>query len=245
MKFADFLLTESINDKGIFKAIFVIGIPGSGKSYTSQQMKGVVSPKVVNTDNAFEYFADKFGKEANTETWNTLFGSDSKRITQSSLYHYINGMLPLIIDGTSSDASNILSRTGILESLGYDVGVVYVNTDLETAKKRVIERAKKINRTVDHDFIEKVHSKSEANKKYFKSKFSFFKEIDNNDFELSDKAMVSAYKAAQSFYLSEVENPIGSRTIESLKDAQEKYLVPSEQSKETIESKLQNWYKKK
>ena len=34
MSFEQFLLNESINDKGILKAIFIVGLPGAGKSYT-------------------------------------------------------------------------------------------------------------------------------------------------------------------------------------------------------------------
>ena len=55
-------MSESIEDKGIFKAIFVIGIPGAGKSYTVSKMNGAVTPRVVNTDRATEYLAKKFGK---------------------------------------------------------------------------------------------------------------------------------------------------------------------------------------
>ena len=50
-------ISESINDKGIFKAVFVIGLPGAGKSYTVSQLRGSVSPKVVNTDIAAEFWA--------------------------------------------------------------------------------------------------------------------------------------------------------------------------------------------
>lgn len=49
MNFSKFL-TESINDKGKFKAIFIIGIPGSGKTYTISKLKGIISPRVINTD---------------------------------------------------------------------------------------------------------------------------------------------------------------------------------------------------
>ena len=90
------------------------------------------------------------------------------------LYNYINGMLPLFIDGTSNDASNVLSRAGILESLGYDVGMIFIDTDIEVAKQRAIGR------TVDPSFIDKVYIFLEDNKKYFKSKFDFFKIYENN-----------------------------------------------------------------
>jgi 4-hydroxy-tetrahydrodipicolinate reductase len=59
MKFEEFLLQESINDKGILKAVFVVGMPGAGKSYTVSNLKGQVSPKIVNTDVALEFLSKK------------------------------------------------------------------------------------------------------------------------------------------------------------------------------------------
>jgi hypothetical protein len=50
MKFNQYL-TEGINDKGIFKAIFMGGSSASGKSYVIKQISsGSISPRLVNTD---------------------------------------------------------------------------------------------------------------------------------------------------------------------------------------------------
>ena len=57
--FKQFIINESINDKGILKAIFVVGLPGSGKSYTVQRLRGTVSPVVVNTDKVAEFLSKK------------------------------------------------------------------------------------------------------------------------------------------------------------------------------------------
>ena len=35
------LLTEGVYDKGIFKAVFLAGGPGSGKSYVAKQLFGI------------------------------------------------------------------------------------------------------------------------------------------------------------------------------------------------------------
>ena len=40
------LLTEGVFDKGILKAVFMAGGPGSGKSYVAQEIFGI--PKKVN-----------------------------------------------------------------------------------------------------------------------------------------------------------------------------------------------------
>ncbi len=72
------------------------------------------------------------------------------------MFQHLNGMLPLFVDGTSNDISNVLSRAGILESVGYDVGMVFIDTTLDAALSRADQRGKEINRHVDPKFIEKV-----------------------------------------------------------------------------------------
>lgn len=243
MNFEEFLLNESINDKGILKAIFVVGIPGAGKSYTLSKLQGKISPKVINTDIAVEYISKKIKVESTLENWKSIFSDKSKTITKKILNNYLDSMLPLFIDGTSSDASNILARAGLLESLGYDVGMIFVNTDLETAQKRAVERANKIGRHVPEDFIKSVYEKSQDNKEYFKSKFSFFKEINNSDGELTDSVLMDAYKKVQSFYEADIVNPIGKRNIESIKSSSEKYLIPSIITKEALSNKVEAWYR--
>lgn len=242
MNFKDFI-NESINDRGIFKAVFIVGIPGAGKTYTSSKLHGQVSPKIVNTDVAVEYISKKIKVESTLENWKSIFSDRSKTLTKKMLSNYLDSMLPLFIDGTSSDASNILSRAGLLESLGYDVGMVFINTDLDTAQKRAVERAAKIGRHVPEDFIKSVYEKSHENKEYFKSKFSFFKEINNSDGELTDEVLLDAYKKVQSFYESDVINPIGKRNISLIKTETAKYLTPVVITREMLSNKVEAWYR--
>lgn len=243
MNFSEFLLNESINDKGILKAIFVIGLPGAGKSYTLSSLKGTVSPKIVNTDIALEHLSQKTKIPATSENWKSVFRDTTKRMTSTMLYNYLNGMLPLFIDGTSNDASNILSRVGILESLGYDVGMIFIDTDVNIAKERAKARGEKLGRTVDDSFIDKVYKESIANKKYFKSKFDFFKIYENNGDGLDNSLMQTLFKQVQGFYNEEVKNPVGIRILEQLKENKEKYIAPSILDEDALKKKLSTWYK--
>ena len=235
-------VSESISDKGIFKAIFIVGIPGAGKSHTQTKLHGQVSPRIINTDRAVEYLSKKFGKPVNSETWPD-FKDSAHRITAGALQGYLDGALPLFIDGTSNDVSNILSRVGILESLGYDVGMVYINASLETAIKRAQARAQKNNRHVDEEFIRRVHALSEENKAYFKSKFSFYKEITNDDNTLTDELLQSAFKGVQGFFNEELHNPVGKRIKEKMITQKEKFLTPNIFTPETLKKKLDGWYR--
>lgn len=236
-------ISEGINDKGILKAVFVIGIPGAGKSYTVKQLNGSITPRVVNTDKAGEFLSVKTSTPINSQTWHSMFKDSATRITRNAIEGYLDGMLPLFIDGTSNDASSILHRMGILESLGYDVGIVYVSTTLEVAKARAKAREQEIGRAVDDSFIEDVHSRSEENAMYLKSKVHFFKEIENSS-GMDDKTIMKAFKAVQGFFEQPVENPVGKRALEKLQAEGKKYLVPSVISKEILTKKVDGWYKR-
>ena len=47
-------LNEGVYDKGIFKAFFLAGGPGSGKSFVTQAAFAGIGLKVVNSDTIFE-----------------------------------------------------------------------------------------------------------------------------------------------------------------------------------------------
>lgn len=236
-------MSESINDKGIMKALFVVGIPGAGKSYTVSQIKGSVSPKIVNSDISTEFLSKKLGVPANSENWKMLFRDNTKRMTRGLLTNYLNSMLPLFVDGTSNDLSNILGRAGILESVGYDVGMVFIETDLEVALDRAKKRGEEIDRHVDEDFIKKVHELSQENKTYFQNKFSFFREVNNNPGELNDQTIAKIFKQVQSFYNEPLENPVGIRTLEKLREGKETYLVPTVFEKDDLQKKVEAWFR--
>lgn len=236
-------ISESINDRGKLKAVFVIGLPGAGKSYTISKIRGPVSPVVVNTDKSIEFLSKKLGKEVTKDTWHH-FSDKSALMTKQQLVHYVNGMLPLFVDGTSNDVSNILNRIGILESLGYDVGVVFVSASLETAMQRAEARAKATGRHVDTDFIKRVHEQNEENKTYLAGKVGFFKEVKNDTDELTDEVLLHAYKSVQSFFDSPVDNPVGKRTLDKMQEIKAKYLAPEIFTLETLAKKVDSWYRK-
>ena len=185
-RYLDNLLAESINDRAIFKAVFVAGTPGAGKSYTIRKLtSGQISPRIVNTDIYTEYF----GKGANlsAQEWE-LYGTKIEHLSFEKLYQYINSVLPLWIDSTSANPSNTIRRKGILESFGYDTAAVFINTFLETSIKRNANRTRK----VPEDFIRDVYNKIQRIKPFYKNNFKHFWEINNDDGELTDSAIIKA-----------------------------------------------------
>ena len=58
---ADEFIQEGVNDPAIFKVVFVIGGPGSGKSYVSRELGlNAMGFVTVNSDVAFEYMMKKY-----------------------------------------------------------------------------------------------------------------------------------------------------------------------------------------
>lgn len=223
-------LSEGINDVGILKAVFMVGSPGSGKSYTLKQVtSGQIAPRIVNTDKFFEFFGN-----------DPSFKDKSMQLTANQLVGYLNSMLPLFIDSTSSNPHNLVRRKGLLESLGYDCAAVFVETDLDTA----IERVRKRKRKVPEEFIRKIHAKVMDLKGFYKSKFSPFVSIDNNDGELTQEAVLKAYRAVSSFFTKPVQNPLGKSLVDRMMAAGEKYLVPNMYSKDYLETMVKVWYSK-
>ena len=54
-------LQEGLQDPNIFKAFFLAGGPGSGKSYVVRKTTGGTGLRVVNSDDAFEALLQKAG----------------------------------------------------------------------------------------------------------------------------------------------------------------------------------------
>lgn len=239
MKLRDYMLNESIQDKGIFKACFMAASPAAGKSYVIKKISVQIQPRVVNSDTWTEFL-----KAFDLEKWKDQYGYKIRHLTEEQLILYLNSMLPLWIDSTSSAPSNVFRRNGILESMGYDTGMIWINCDIETAKRRAKDREKEIGRSVSEEYIEAVYKKIQPLKGFYKSKFKFFVEIDNNDGELTDEVVISAYKKAQNFFSEPVVNPIGKQNIEKLSSSGGKYLYDlDDYSKENIKKMVNIWFK--
>jgi cytidylate kinase len=62
-------LQEGVYDPNIFKAIFLAGGPGSGKSYVVRRTTGGMGMKIVNSDDIYE----KMLKDAGLDTKDKKF----------------------------------------------------------------------------------------------------------------------------------------------------------------------------
>ncbi len=237
------LITESIEDKGILHGVIFGGTPGAGKSFTLKQIKsGSIEPRIVNTDKFTEFMAETLNVSPNEigKDWE-VYKTNVKKLSTTQLALYLNSLLPLFIDGTSSNPPAVFRRTGILKSIGYDVGFIWVSTDLETALKRNRERK----RNVSEDFIIETHKKIQKLKPYYQAEFNNFYEIKNGEGELNDESILKAFRKVNGFFNSAVKNPIGSELIKEMRNEGYKYLVDLPRfDMQNIKKWVSGWYAK-
>lgn len=175
-------LQEGVYDPNIFKAFFLAGGPGSGKSYVVRRTTGGTGLKVVNSDDAFENLLKKAGlsmkmPESEKEPRDAV-RTRAKEITAKKKANYLEGRLGLIIDGTGREADKIIRQHRALKELGYDTHMIFVNTSLDVALQRNAERP----RSVPEPIVVKSWKDVQANMGTFSQTFrQGFIVVDNND----------------------------------------------------------------
>ena len=202
MKSFKTFLNEGVDDPAIFKAIFLAGGPGSGKSFIVGKT-GLTSMgyKVVNSDDAFEAAMKKAGMEMSSDNIYSPKGQEirgkAKKLTGKKEERYIKGRLGLVIDGTGKDPAKIFIQAKKLKQLGYDVAMIFVNTDLETAIKRDAMRS----RTIGAENATKYWKSVQANVGKFQTFFGKenFLVVDNSEGKDYQQETLRAYKDAQRF----------------------------------------------
>jgi len=143
-------LEEGVYDQGIFKAIFLAGGPGSGKSYIANRVSGGHGFKMVNSDVAFEKGMKEAGLSLNMldlspeeEAAKDEIRAHAKGLTLKQRDMWCRGRLGQIIDGTGHKYKKIEKLRALYEEMGYDTYMIFINTSLEATKNwnRIRERS--------------------------------------------------------------------------------------------------------
>jgi predicted ABC-type ATPase len=146
------LLTEGVNDKSIFKAVFLAGGPGSGKDYVLDNTLAGHGLTEINSDKALEFLMDKEGLDKqmpeNEKEARDFVRNRAKNITELKQRLALTGRNGLIVNGTGDDHEKVKRIKTALENLGYDTSMVMVNTNDEVSAQRNIERGQRGGRTV-------------------------------------------------------------------------------------------------
>jgi len=177
------LIQEGVYDPGIFKAVFLMGGPGSGKSTVVDGLGlKALGLKLVNTDKSFETGLKKAGQTLDLKLVpaeiRDPIRKKAKRQTTRMLDRYIDGRLGLIFDTTSANASKIKTYLNQLNHLGYESKMIYVSTSLDNAKKRNNMRPRKL----PDEIVEKDWNNSQKNIAIMKKMFGKnFVQVTNDD----------------------------------------------------------------
>ena len=202
-------LVEGVNDPGIFKAIFLAGGPGSGKTYIAKGLFGIperlnisqTGMKMVNSDKELKYLLNKFGFGTDLdslpdEVFSNLTNPKdpkysglrnfAKDLTAERRRLYQNGRLGMIIDGTGDDYKKIAMEKAELEKIGYQTYMIFVNTTLEVA----LERNENRDRVLPQSIVSDSHKEVNRNIGAFQGLFGSgnFMIVDNNEFKTEVQA---------------------------------------------------------
>ena len=216
-------LQEGLQDPNIFKAFFLAGGPGSGKSYVVRSTTGGTGLRIVNSDDIFEKYLKDAGFDMDMSTVKAEREKEerdkmrdrAKKLTRTRMGDvttgkggYLEGRIGLIIDGTGKDYEKIAKQATQLKQLGYDVHMIFVNTSLDTA----LERNAKRERTVPTDVATRSWNAVQRNigkfSQYFRQNFVV---VDNNDSE--EDVMTPVFKQIKGLLKKPVKSPIAKQWV--------------------------------
>jgi len=226
------LLTEGVHDDGIFKAVFLAGGPGSGKSYVAKQIFGIPEKfnismsgmKMINQDKEYKFLLKKHGFDPE---WLDTYPDDvfqhitdemrdfTRDLATERKKGYMKGKLGMIIDGTGHKFQKVKAHKKELEENGYDTYMVFVNTSLEVAQARNKERDRVLPEKVLKKSWEDTRKNLGGYKSLFGGKFAL---VDNSQFLNADDArhkftgLVKNY--IQQWSTEPIKNPIGQHWVQ-------------------------------
>jgi adenylate kinase family enzyme len=206
-------LEEGPNDPHIFKAIFLAGGPGSGKSFVANKMLKGYGLKTVNSDDIFEYLMKKADLDiGDPDVINSPqvqdpedgIRSKAKKITKNKEKSHIDGRLGLIIDGTGKDVEKVKEASKKLKELGYETMMLFVNTSEDIAQERNQMRPRKL----DKGMVSKMWHQVQNNLMKFQQVFGSanFHVVDNSG-GLEDPNRAENFKTVEKSIRAFVSSP--------------------------------------
>ena len=205
-------LQEGVYDPNIFKAIFLAGGPGSGKTYVVRKTTGGSGLRIINSDDAFETLLKRANLSLKMPTGEKekrdVVRTRAKELTVKREKNYLIGRLGIVIDGTGAKVNKIISQHNHLRSLGYDTHMIFVNTSLDVALQRNAERP----RSIPEKKVVELWNNVQRNLGLFSQTFQRnLVIVDNND--ATDDVFVKYWKQVSRLLKRKVTNSIATKWI--------------------------------
>jgi predicted kinase len=219
LRFKTFI-NEGVNDPSIFKAVFLAGGPGAGKSFVvGKTALPALGFRLINSDEAFEAGLKRAGLTTSPEDIASAQGqalrAKAKALTGKKLGLALQGRMGIVIDGTGKDYAKIKKQVDMLRELGYAVKMVFVNTDLETA----MDRNRNRNRSLPDAKVEEMWKDVQKNIGKFQGLFrNRLIIVDNSRDSDVDVAALEAYKDIKTWAAKPPENKIAAKWIKSQRE---------------------------
>ena len=220
MKSFNEFIIEGMYDPSIFKAIFLAGGPGSGKSYVAGKATGGLGMKVVNSDDIYELKLKSSGLGMDFTKFDEkdfeksqIIRDKAKKLTKMRMKQWVDGRLGMIIDGTGKDFDKIKSASEGLRGLGYDTLMIFVNTSLDVALQRNQMRPRTLPDKIVKTSWEDVQKNLGKFQSYFGNKNFII--VDNND--ASEDVFRKVFIKIRSIVQEPLQNHIAKKWIDKEK----------------------------
>ena len=206
-------LQEGLQDPNIFKAFFLAGGPGSGKSFVVRKTTGGMGLRIINSDDIFEKYLKDAGFDMDMRTKKAereaekrdVMRKRAKDITKKRQKNYVAGRIGLIIDGTGKDYDKIAKQSIQLRQIGYDTHMIFVNTSLDVALARNAERERSVEDSIATKSWKEVQSNLGKFSQHFKQNLIV---VDNNDVKIDDGTLFnSVLRQVKGLLKKKVTNP--------------------------------------
>lgn len=213
------LIYEGMYDPCVFKAIFVVGGPGSGKSWVKKKL-GLDHMGFVSLDS--DYPLEKYMKQSNLslkmppeeQQKRNVIRQRAKSVTSSKEESILDQRLGLVIAETGSNLKDTMEKDIKLKKLGYDTAMIFVNTDMNTATHRNLSRE----RSVPAEIVQEKWKQAQKNIGYYQQNFNPFWIIDNSDDSNVSVQLDNVYKRISRWCKETPKNTEVSKTFEKWRE---------------------------
>lgn len=211
------ILLEGKFDKGIFKALVVVGGPNIGKTSLSDllRLKTGVMPRVYDADKVFEYLSDKEQiniKDDKSAESTSLYGR-ARPINNRQLAFWINEMHPLVVNLAPDNIPRLQHRLDLIESYGYDTKLIIIKpVDVDKTVQTLGLRK----RGVDPEWAREALEFTDEVIEHYKNQEKYAILVMPNMQDINPITLDKVIYESRKFYNEPVKNPKGQKYLDAL-----------------------------